>query len=80
MVPARPAVDVPQQLLSLLDGVATLQDLVVALLVELSFNNDEGLSAVRESSGLHLVHQEGLVDEAVERRDPPIRQRVELCY
>jgi hypothetical protein len=52
----------------------------VALLIELSLNNDEGLSVARESLGLCLIHQEGLADEAVEIRDLPIEQRVELCY
>jgi hypothetical protein len=48
MVLAWPVVDVPQQPLSLLDGDATLQDHGVALLIELSLNNDEGLSVARE--------------------------------
>jgi hypothetical protein len=52
----------------------------VALLVELSFNNDEGLSAARESSSLPLVHHEGLTDEAIEIRDAPIGKRVKLGY
>jgi hypothetical protein len=72
--------DVPQQPLSLLDGDATLQDLGVALLVELSFNNDEGLSVARELSSLSLVRREDLTDEVVEIRDPPIGQRVRLHY
>jgi hypothetical protein len=72
--------DVPQQPLSLLDGDATLQDLGVALLVELSFNNDEGLSVARELSSLCLVRREDLANEVVKIRDPPIGQRVGLHY
>jgi hypothetical protein len=48
MMSAHPTVDIIQQSLPLFDRDAVLQDLGVASLVEFSFNNDEGLSVVRE--------------------------------
>ena len=55
MVSADPTVDVSQQLLPLFDGDAALQDSSVALLVELTLNNNEGLGTMRELLGLRFV-------------------------
>ena len=43
MVPTDPTMDITQQLLPLFDGDAALQDLSVALPVELAPNMDKGL-------------------------------------
>jgi hypothetical protein len=48
MMSAHPTMDIIQQPLPLFDRDAVLQDLHVASLVEFSFNNDEGLSTMRE--------------------------------
>jgi hypothetical protein len=62
----------------LFDRDATLQDLGVTPLVELPLNDDEGLSAACESSGLRLVSRVHLAKEVVEIRHPPVRRRVRL--
>ena len=49
--------DITQQLLPLFDGDATLQDLGVALPVELTLNKDKGLGAMREPPSLHFIHR-----------------------
>ena len=57
MVLADPTVDISQQLLSLFNGDAALQDPSVASLVELSLNNGEGLGVTREPSSLRFIHR-----------------------
>ena len=57
MVTTDPTMDITQQALPLLNGDAALQDLGVALPVELTLNNDKGLGATRESSSLCFVHR-----------------------
>ena len=69
-----------QQVLPLLSSNAMLQDSGVATLVELPFDDDEGLSATREPSGLRLVGREHLVEEAIEIRCSPVGRRVGLCH
>jgi hypothetical protein len=70
----RSRVDVPQQSLSLFDGDTTLQDLGVTLLVEFSLNDDKGLSVACKPSGLCLIRRDHHMDEAIEVRDPPVKQ------
>ena len=65
MVPIDPTVDITQQLLSLFDGDATLQDPGVASPVELTLNNDKGLGATCEPPSLHFVHRRRLMEEIV---------------
>ena len=65
---AYPSMDVFQQVLPLLGGDAALQDFDEAALVELPFDDDEGLGAMREPSGLLLVGREHLMEEAIEIR------------
>jgi hypothetical protein len=48
----------------------------VTLFVKFSLDDDERLSMVLESSGLYLIRQEQLMDEAIEVRDPSVRQGV----
>ena len=48
--------------------------------VELPFDDNEGLGAMRESSGLRLVGREHLVEEAIEIRCSPVGRRVGLCH
>ena len=45
-------------------------------LVELPFDEDEGLGVTRKPSGLHLVSREHLVEEAIEIRCSPVGRRV----
>ena len=66
--------------LPLLDGDAALQDSSEAALVELPFDDDEGLGMTPEPSGLHLVGREHLVEEAIEIRRSPVNRRVGLCH
>ena len=47
----------------------------MAALVELPFDNDEGLGMTRESSGLRLVGREHLMEEAIE-----IKCRGRTCW
>ena len=61
-------------------GDATLQDSGVAVLVELPFDDDEGLGATHEPSGLCLVGREHLVEEAIEIRCSLVGRRVRLCH
>ena len=75
-----PSMDVFQQVLSLVGGDATLQDSSVAALVELPFDDDEGLGVMREPSGLCLVSREHLVEEAIEIRCSPVGRRVRLQH
>ena len=79
MVLADPTVDITQQLLSLFDGDAALQDPGMASLVQLPLDNDKGLGATCESSGLRLVRGEYLAKEVIRVSRPPVRQRVGLC-
>ena len=48
----------------------------MAALVELPFDDDEGLGTTRELSVLRLVDREHLVEEAIEIRCSPVSQRV----
>ena len=57
-----------------------LQDFGVAALVELPFDDDEGLGATREPSGLRLIGRERLVEEAIEIRCSPVGRRVKLRH
>ena len=50
------------------------------MLVELPFDDDEGLGVMRELSGLRLVGREHLVEEAIEIRCSPIGPRVRLRH
>ena len=77
---ADPSMDVFQQVLPLLGGDAALQDSSEAVLVELPFDDDEGLGMTREPSGLHLVDREHLMEEAIEIRFSPVGHRVELRH
>jgi len=52
----------------------------VATLVELPFDDDEGLGATRELSVLCLVGREHLVEEAIEIRCSLVGQRVGLHH
>ena len=69
-----------QQVLPLLGGDVALQDSGAAVLVELSFDDDEGLGAMREPLGLRLVGREHLVEEAIEIRCSLVGWRVRLCH
>jgi hypothetical protein len=51
----------------------------VTLFVKFSLDDDERLSVARESSGLYLIRRERLTDEAIEERDPSVRQGVGPC-
>ena len=74
------SMDVFQQVLPLLSGDATLQDSGVAVLVELPFDDDEGLGVTREPSGLRLIDREHLVEEAIEIRCSLVGRRVGLRH
>ena len=74
------SMDVFQQVLPLLGGDATLQDSSVAVLVELPFDDDEGLGATHEPPGLCPVGREHLVEEAIEIRCSPVGRRVGLRH
>ena len=52
----------------------------MAALVELPFDDDEGLGVTLELSILHLVGREHLVEEAIEIRRSPVGQRVGLRH
>ena len=52
----------------------------MAALVELPFDDDKGLGATREPSGLRLVGRDHLVEEAIEIRFSLVGRRVELCH
>ena len=52
----------------------------MAVLVELPFDDDEGLGATRELSGLCLVGREYLMEEAIKIRCSLVSRRVELCH
>ena len=52
----------------------------MAALVELPFDDDEGLGTTRELSVLRLVDREHLVEEAIEIRCSLVGQRVGLCH
>jgi hypothetical protein len=80
VVSTDPAMDVPQQPPSLLDGDAALQDLGVTLLVEFSLNDDKGLSMAHKPSGLHFICPEDLTNEAIKIGNHPVGQMVGLCY
>ena len=79
MMSADPSMDIFQQVLPLLSSNAMLQDSGVATLVELPFDDDEGLGTTREPSGLRLVGSEHLMEEAIEIRCSPVGRRVRLC-
>jgi hypothetical protein len=55
-----------------------LQDLGVTPFVELSLDDDEGLSTACELSSLRLVSREHLAEEVVKIRHPPVDRRVGL--
>ena len=44
----------------------------MAALVELPFDDDEGLGVTRESSGLRLIGREHFAEEAIEIRCSPV--------
>ena len=50
------------------------------MLVELPFDDDEGLGAAREPSGLCIVGREHLMEEAIEIRCSLVGRRVRLCH
>ena len=52
----------------------------MAALVELPFDDDEGLGATREPSGLHLVGREHLMEEEIEIRCSLVGRRVGLHH
>ena len=52
----------------------------MAALVELPFDDDEGLGATREPSGLRLVGREHLMEEAIEIRCSLVGRRVGLRH
>ena len=52
----------------------------MATLVELPFDDDEGLGATHEPSGLRLVGREHLMEEAIEIRCSLVDRRVGLCH
>jgi hypothetical protein len=68
--PIDPTIDITQQLLSLFDRDAALQDPDVASPIELIFNNNKGLGAMLELSILYFVHWLRLTEEVVEVRHP----------
>ena len=70
MVTEDPTVDVAQQLLPMFNGDAALQDPGVALFVEFALHKDEGLGTACELSGLHLVHQQRIMEEVVKVERP----------
>ena len=57
-----------------------MQDSGEATLVELPFDDDEGLGATREPSGLRLVGRENLMEEAIEIRCSLVSRRVGLHH
>jgi hypothetical protein len=66
MVSPDPAVDILQQLLSLLDRDTALQDLGVTSFAEIHFDDDKGHGMECEPSGLHFVSWEQFTKEVVE--------------
>jgi len=52
----------------------------VAALVDLPFDDDEGLGAMHESSGLCLVGREHLIEEAIKIRCSLVGRRVGLHH
>ena len=52
----------------------------MAVLIELPFDDDKGLGAMREPSGLRLVGREHLMEEAIEIRCSPVGWRVRLYH
>ena len=52
----------------------------MAALVELPFDDDEGLGTMHEPSGLRLVGREHLMEEAIEIRCSPVIWRVRLYH
>jgi hypothetical protein len=78
MMPADPARDILQQLFPLFDHDTTLQYLGVTPFVELSLDDDEGLSTAYELLGLRLLSREHLAEEIVEIRHPRVGRRVGL--
>ena len=52
----------------------------MAVLVELPFDDDEGLGATRELSGLCLVGREYLMEEAIKIRCSLVDRRVRLHH
>jgi hypothetical protein len=51
----------------------------VTLFVKFFLDDDKRLSTVHEPSGLRLIRWEHLMDEAIEVRDPLVRQEVGPC-
>ena len=66
MMSTDPTMNVLQQLPSLFDGNATLQDPSVASLVELPLDNDERLGSACDPSGLCLVRREHFTEKPIE--------------
>ena len=80
MMTTNPTVDIAQQLLSLFNGDAALQDPGVASLVEFTVYKDKGLGAMREPLSLCFIRRQHLTKEVVEVRRPPVGQRIGLCH
>ena len=57
-----------------------MQDSGEDVLVELPFDDDEGLGTTHEPSGLRLVGREHLMEEAIEIRCSLVGWRVRLCH
>ena len=53
---------------------------VIATLVELPFDDDEGLGVTLEPSGLRLVGRDHLVEEAIKIRCSLVGRRVRLHH
>ena len=69
---AHSAVDINQQLLSLLDGDASLQDSCVASPVELFSDDDIGFGSSSQPTRLCLVTGEDVAEEVIQVGSPPI--------
>ena len=52
----------------------------MAVLIELPFDDDKGLGAMREPSGLRLVGREHLMEEAIKIRCSPVDRMVGLRH
>ena len=65
-------VDINQQLLSLLDGDASLQDSRVASFVELLSDEDKKFGSSSQPTCLHLVIGEDVTEEVIQVGPPPI--------
>ena len=79
MVTTDPIVDITQQMISLFDGDAALQDPGVASFVEFALYKNKGLGTMCEPSSFCLVHGQHVTEEVVEVERSPVDQRVGLC-